>query len=80
MEALLDISGSPTLCRTTRYVDAMPQYHVGHLDRLRRIDARLERFPTLALAGKSYRGVGIADCVLSGETGAAKIVETLVQQ
>ena len=77
VEALLGISGSPTLCRTTRYADNMPQYNVGHLDRIERIAARLESFPTLALAGKSYRGVGIADCIASGEEAAEGIVERL---
>ena len=77
LEALLGIAGTPTLCRTTRYPDGMPQYNVGHLDRVERIDARLRRFPTLALAGKSYRGVGIADCIGSGEAAAEGMVEHL---
>ncbi len=77
--ALLGISGAPTLCRTTRYPDCMPQYNVGHLDRVERIDALLDRFPTLALAGKSYRGVGIADCIHGGERAAEGIVERLAQ-
>ena len=75
LKALLGISGAPMLCRTTRYPDSMPQYNVGHLDRVERIEARLNQFPTLALAGKSYRGVGIADCIASGETAAERIVE-----
>ena len=79
LEALLGISGEPILCRTTRYLDCMPQYNVGHLDRVERIDARLRRFPTLALAGKSYRGVGIADCILGGEAAAEGMVEHLSQ-
>ena len=57
----------------------MPQYNVGHLDRVERIETRLKRFPTLALAGKSYRGVGIADCIHGGETAAEGIVEGLAQ-
>ena len=79
LEALLGIAGTPTLCRTTRYPDCMPQYNVGHLDRVERIEARLKRFPTLALAGKSYRGVGIADCIHGGETAAEGIVERMTQ-
>ena len=79
LEALLGISGAPILCRTTRYPDCMPQYNVGHLDRVERIETRLKRFPTLALAGKSYRGVGIADCIHGGETAAEGIVEGLAQ-
>ena len=77
LEALLGISGTPILCRTTRYPDCMPQYNVGHLDRVERIEARLQQFPTLALAGKSYRGVGIADCIASGEAAAEGMVEHL---
>ena len=79
LKALLGISGAPTLCRTTRYPDCMPQYNIGHLDRVRRIDALLDRFPTLALAGKSYRGVGIADCIHSGEAAAERIAAALTQ-
>ena len=77
LEALLGISGTPILCRTTRYPDCMPQYNVGHLDRVERIETRLQQFPTLALAGKSYRGVGIADCIASGEAAAEGMVEHL---
>lgn len=80
MEALLGISGAPTLCRTARYPDGMPQYNVGHLDRVERIEARLERLPALALAGKSYRGVGIADCVQSGETAAERVADELARR
>ena len=77
LKALLGISGTPILCRTTRYPDCMPQYNVGHLDRVERIETRLQQFPTLALAGKSYRGVGIADCIASGEAAAEGMVEHL---
>ncbi|MDE0035252.1 MAG: protoporphyrinogen oxidase [Deltaproteobacteria bacterium] len=79
LEALLGISGAPTLSRTTRYVDGMPQYNVGHLDRVERIETRLRQFPTLALAGKSYRGVGIADCINTGEEAAERIVQRLTE-
>ena len=77
LEALLGISGAPILCRTTRYPDCMPQYNVGHLDRVTRIETRLKQFPTLALAGKSYRGVGIADCIASGDAAAERVLEPL---
>ncbi|MCY4488372.1 MAG: protoporphyrinogen oxidase [Deltaproteobacteria bacterium] len=77
LTALLGISGEPILRRTTRYPDCMPQYNVGHLERVERIESRLKHFPALALAGKNYRGVGIADCVAGGETAAETIVERL---
>jgi oxygen-dependent protoporphyrinogen oxidase len=48
----------------------MPQYRVGHLTRVEAIDRVLATLPGLALAGAAYRGVGIADCVHSGEAAA----------
>ncbi len=55
----------------------MPQYVLGHLERLERIDAALERQPGLALAGAAYRGVGIPDCIASGEQAAQSIARSL---
>ncbi|MDE0342559.1 MAG: protoporphyrinogen oxidase [Deltaproteobacteria bacterium] len=75
--ALLDISGEPIVRRTTRYPHSMPQYNVGHMKRVERIARKLKYLPTLALAGKSYRGVGIADCIASGETAAETAAESL---
>lgn len=80
MEALLGIEAKPIVCHLERYPRAMPQYNVGHLERLRRIKERLGRFPTLCLAGKSYRGVGIADCIHSGEEAAEKVAQNLARR
>jgi oxygen-dependent protoporphyrinogen oxidase len=77
LAALLGIAGAPVLSRVWRYPAAMPQYEVGHLDRLAAIDARLADLSGLALAGAAYRGVGIADCVRSGEESADELILTL---
>jgi oxygen-dependent protoporphyrinogen oxidase len=74
---LLGITGKPVLARVWRHPDAMPQYDVGHLDRVAAIESRLEAFPSLALAGAAYRGVGIADCVRSGEAAAERLNSSL---
>jgi protoporphyrinogen/coproporphyrinogen III oxidase len=74
---LLGITGDPVLARVWRHPGAMPQYDVGHLDRVAAIESRLEAFPSLALAGAAYRGVGIADCVRSGEAAAERLNSTL---
>ena len=71
--ALLGITGDPILSRVWRHPGTMPQYDVGHLDRVAAIEARLETLPGLALAGGAYRGVGIADCVRSGEAAAERL-------
>jgi oxygen-dependent protoporphyrinogen oxidase len=68
--SLLGITGRPILSRVWRHPRAMPQYDVGHLDRVAALEARLASMPGLALAGAAYRGVGIADCVRSGEAAA----------
>ena len=50
----------------------MPQYHVGHLGRVETIERCAAAIPGLHLAGGAYRGVGIADCVRSGEAAAGR--------
>jgi protoporphyrinogen/coproporphyrinogen III oxidase len=74
---LLGVTGEPVLSRVWRHRGAMPQYDVGHLDRVAAIESRLEALPGLALAGGAYRGVGIADCVRSGEAAAERLISSL---
>ena len=74
---LLGIQGEPLLARVNRHHQAMPQYRVGHLDRMSRIEARIASLPGLALAGNAYRGVGIPDCIHSGEQAAESVFEKL---
>lgn len=66
----IGIRAEPMLTRVARWPASMPQYRVGHLTRVETIEHRLQRVPGLWLAGGAYRGVGIADCVRSGETAA----------
>jgi oxygen-dependent protoporphyrinogen oxidase len=75
--ALLGIVGPPLITRVWRHPAAMPQYEVGHLDRVGAVEARLAAWPGLAVAGAAYRGVGIADCVRSGEAAADQLWSTL---
>ena len=55
----------------------MPQYHVGHLQRVEQIESLVANWPTLGLAGSAYRGVGIPNCIHSGELAAARIAAAL---
>ena len=66
----MGIEAGPHLARVHRWPLGMPQYVLGHPDRLERIDAALSDHPGLALAGAAYRGVGIPDCIHSGEEAA----------
>lgn len=71
---VLGARGRPLFARVRRYVRAMPQYLVGHLHRVEAIERVVARRPGLALAGGAYRGVGISDCVRSGEEAAARLL------
>jgi oxygen-dependent protoporphyrinogen oxidase len=74
---LLGVSAAPLFARVWRHPNSMPQYHVGHEARVERIEAALSSFPTLALAGSAYHGVGISDCVRGGEEAAEKLLSHL---
>ena len=74
---LLGVTTAPLFCRVWRHPLSMPQYHVGHPALVARIEDALSRFPTLTLAGSAYHGVGIADCVRTGEEAAERVAAAL---
>ena len=63
----------PTFSEVIRWPRAIPQYHVGHLDRLARIDARLACHAGLYLGGNAYRGVAMNDCTEDADRLAERI-------
>ena len=76
---LLGARGEPELAIVARWPNAMPQYHVGHLDRATHIDARVSKLPGLQVAGSAYHGVGIPHCIHSGEQAAERTLAALAQ-
>jgi oxygen-dependent protoporphyrinogen oxidase len=79
LATLLHISGAPVLTDIARWPRSMPQYHVGHLDRVERIEQLAACHPTIALAGNAYRGVGIPQCIASAESAAERLASVLAQ-
>jgi oxygen-dependent protoporphyrinogen oxidase len=75
LRPLLRISGPPEFCDIAHWPRTMPQYHVGHQERVARIEARLARLPGLKLAGSALRGVGVPDCIRSGQLAAEQLLE-----
>lgn len=73
--SLMQITGNPLWTDVTRWPVSMPQYEVGHLERIRRIEARTLTHSGLALAGNAYHGVGIPQCVHSGEVAAEVVLK-----
>jgi oxygen-dependent protoporphyrinogen oxidase len=70
----LGVTATPVLTRLHRWPASMPQYLVGHLSRVETIERMVSDIPGLLLAGSAYRGVGIADCIRSGEGAAERTV------
>lgn len=64
----------PRWTRVARWPAAHPQYTIGHALRVRRLESCLQSCPGLVLAGESYRGSGLPDCVRSGRLAAAKLL------
>jgi protoporphyrinogen/coproporphyrinogen III oxidase len=69
----LGITAEPEIVRLFRWPNGMPQYTLGHLERLAVFDQRLTEHPGLALAGAAYRGVGIPDCIASAQSAVAAV-------
>jgi oxygen-dependent protoporphyrinogen oxidase len=64
----------PLFSRVFRWHLGMPQYTLGHLDRVTLIEDQATKIPGLAIAGGSYRGVGVPNCIESGEGAVSKIL------
>lgn len=76
LQQFLGIRGEPLLRLVTRPA-GMPQYYLGHLARVERVEQQIAALPGLALVGNSYRGVGIPQCIRSGDLAAERIVAGL---
>jgi oxygen-dependent protoporphyrinogen oxidase len=68
--SLLGVKAEPVLTCVRRWPDSMPQYAVGHLERVAKIERAVAGIEGFTLAGAYLRGVGIPDCIASGERAA----------
>ncbi len=70
----MDVTAEPERAYVRRMPQAMPQYAVGHADRLAVIDAALAELPGLTVTGAGYRGVGLASCIAAARTTAEAVL------
>lgn len=77
LRSIFGVRSEPEFAVVARYPRAMPQYHVGHLDRVARLLELLTPTPWIALAGNTLGGVGLPDSILSGEKAAERIWATI---
>lgn len=80
LELTLGITVKPLVSRVFIWEQAMPQYNLGHPEKLVKIETALEKYPSLALAGNGYRGIGIPDCIHSGELAVERITNANLQK
>lgn len=80
LASICGITAEPAYVEVNRWPKAMPQYTLGHLDRLTQLDAALSRYGGLVLTGAGYRGVGIPDCIRDGAVAAGRVMRYLSGQ
>jgi oxygen-dependent protoporphyrinogen oxidase len=73
----MNLRAAPLEERVFRFERALPQYTVGHLERIARIESALRRLPRVSLCGAAYRGVGVASCIRDGQAAADGVVAAL---
>jgi oxygen-dependent protoporphyrinogen oxidase len=76
LRAAVGLTARPVAAEVTRWTGGLPQYPVGHLDRVARIREEVAGLPGLRLCGAVYEGVGIPACVASGQRAADEILAT----
>lgn len=74
----MNITAEPELSVVTRWKHSMPQYTVGHVQRVKNVkSAMVEQLPGVFLAGGSYEGVGLPDCIDQGEAAVQHVLNYL---
>ena len=74
------VAGPPADIRVSRWGGGLPQYTVGHLDRVARIRAGVAGQPGLAVCGAAYDGVGIPACIATARLAASQVLAYLDRQ
>jgi oxygen-dependent protoporphyrinogen oxidase len=77
LRQVLRIEAVPVFRHIVRWRRAIPQYHLGHLQRVAWIEARLERHPGLFVGGNAYHGVALNDCIEQAELLADRVARHL---
>lgn len=80
LREILGVTGQEDFFTIARYPRSMPQFHVGHLERVQEIRRLAAQWPGFAVVGNAYEGVGVPDTIASGEAGAEKVFGLVAQQ
>ena len=75
LRKVIRIEGEPLFTTVAHWANTMPQYNVGHRERIQEIETLVSAESSLALAGNAFQGVGIPNCIRTGFLAAEKITE-----
>lgn len=77
LQSILGLTGQPIYVKIFKYRHGIPQFVIGHSQRMEIIDAVLQKYPHMYLTGNAYEGVGLNDCVLRSEKTVTRLVREL---
>ena len=77
LKNIIKLDANPIFARISRWRGAMAQYEAGHLARVARIESCVSEMKQLAIAGNAFHGIGVPDCIRSGQQAADKILGAL---
>jgi oxygen-dependent protoporphyrinogen oxidase len=80
LAAATGVRGAPVDALVTRWGGGLPQYAVGHLERVARIKTLIDAAPSLAICGAAYDGVGIPACIGSGRAAATHVLRKMFSE
>jgi len=75
LREVMGIAAAPEFVEIFRWPRGMPQYRVGHVDLVDKIEAGVAKVPGVELAGGAYHGIGIGDCLREGAAAAERALE-----
>lgn len=79
LKEIMGITADPVFAKIYRHERAIPQYLVGHADRLQAIEEEVQHFPGLFLTGNAFRGVSLNDCVVNARKTAEEVTKKVDQ-
>ncbi len=81
LQKAIGLQDAPLFTVVTRWKQSMPQYTVGHEERLDHLKQELEKqFPHIKLSGSSYEGISVPDCVVQGKNAASEVLATIFEE
>ncbi|MDG0844118.1 protoporphyrinogen oxidase [Staphylococcus equorum] len=78
LSQMMTFKGAPDFSIVNRLPKSMPQYHVGHIDRIKEVQAHIRTsYPRLRITGASFEAVGLPDCIQQGKNAVEELIAEL---